>query len=66
MQFVNSSLDALVKNLFDNDFRYLSQEFGGKMLQWVKQKDVYPYEHMESFKSFFDDRLPDILQLFEG
>ena len=24
MQFMNSSLDALVKNLSDNDFKYLS------------------------------------------
>ena len=27
MQFMNSSLDTLVKNLSDNDFKYLSQEF---------------------------------------
>ena len=27
MQFMNSSLDRLVKNLTDNDFKYLSQEF---------------------------------------
>ena len=24
MQFINSSLDSLVKNLLDNDFKYLS------------------------------------------
>ena len=27
MQFINSSLHSLVKNLSDNDFKYLSQEF---------------------------------------
>ena len=27
MQFMNSSLDSLVKNLPDNDFKYLSKEF---------------------------------------
>ena len=27
MQFVNSSLDSLVKNLPNNDFKYLSEEF---------------------------------------
>ena len=27
MQFVNSSLDSLVKNLTDEDFKYLSEEF---------------------------------------
>ena len=27
MQYMNSSLDTLVKNLSDNDFKYLSQDF---------------------------------------
>ena len=27
MQFMNSSLDKLVKNLFDKDFKYLIKEF---------------------------------------
>ena len=27
MQFMNSSLDALIKNLPDNDFKFLSGEF---------------------------------------
>ena len=38
MQFINSSLDALVENLSDNDFKYLSQEFNGGLLELVKQK----------------------------
>ena len=40
MQFVNSSLDALVKNLLDNNFKYLVifQEFSGDLLKLVKQK----------------------------
>ena len=29
MQFMNSSLDALVKNLSHNDFKYLSEKFSG-------------------------------------
>ena len=33
MQFINSSLDALVKNLSENDFKYLSQEFNGELFQ---------------------------------
>ena len=28
MQFMNSSLDKLVKNLVDKDFKYLVEEFG--------------------------------------
>ena len=29
MQFMNSGLDALFKDLSDNDFKYLSEEFRG-------------------------------------
>ena len=57
LQFMNSSLDEFVKNLSDNDFKYLSQEFGGELLELVKQKGVYPYKYMNSFKRFFYDRL---------
>ena len=56
MQFINSSVDALVKNLSDNDCKYLSQEFEGKYLKLVKQKEVYPYEYVDSFKKFSDKR----------
>ena len=59
MQFMNSSLNALVKNLSDNDFKYLSQEFSSDLLELVKQKDVYPYEYMNSFKKIFEDKLPN-------
>ena len=31
MQFINFSLDALVKNLSDNYFKYLSQKFSGDL-----------------------------------
>ena len=30
MQFMNSSLEKLVKNLSDNGFKYLTEEFGSK------------------------------------
>ena len=56
MQFMNSSLFALVKNLSDKDFKYLSQEFSGDLLELVKQKGVYPYEYMGSFKTFSDNK----------
>ena len=49
MLFMNSSLDSLVKNLSDNDFKYLSEEFSGEFLELVKQKGVCPYEYMDSF-----------------
>ena len=33
MQFVNSSLDKLVKNMLDKDFKYLAEEFGSENLE---------------------------------
>ena len=38
MQVMNSSLDALVKNLSDNDFKHLSQECAGEQVKFGKQK----------------------------
>ena len=59
MQFMNSSLGSLVKNLSDNGFKYLSQEFSGNLLKLVKQKGVCPYDYTDSFKKLFDKKLPD-------
>ena len=52
MQFMNSSLEKLVKNLSDDDSIYLTQEFVSKNLELLKQNDAYPYEYMDSFKRF--------------
>ena len=59
MQFMNSSLDKLVKNLSDEDFKYLVEEFGSENLELLKQKGAYPYEYMDSFKRFSEEKLPD-------
>ena len=48
IQFINSSLDALAKNLSEMDFKYLLQEFSGEQLKLVKQKRMYPYEYIGS------------------
>ena len=63
-QFMNSSLDSLVKNLSDNDFKYLSEEFSGELLELVNEKGVYPYEYMDSFKKFSESKLPDKSKFF--
>ena len=47
---MNFSLDKLVKNLSENDFKYLTEEFGSKNLELLKQKSAYPYEYMEVLK----------------
>ena len=65
MQFMNSSLDSLVKNLSDNDFKYFSEEFSGEFLKLVKQIGVYPYEYMDSFKKFSENKLPDRCKFFK-
>ena len=59
MQFMNSSLKKLVKNLSDYDFKYLTQKFGSKNVELLKQKDAYSYEYMDNFKRFSEGKLPD-------
>ena len=40
MQFMNSGLNSLDKNLPDYDFKYLSQEISDDLLKLIKQKVV--------------------------
>ena len=40
MQFMNSSLDKLVKNFPDEDFKYLIEEFGSEDLELLKKKMI--------------------------
>ena len=58
MQFMNSSFDKLVKSLPDEDFKYLVEEFGSKNLELLKQEGAYPYEYMNSFERFNEEKLP--------
>ena len=57
MHFINCSLDKLVKNLIDKDFKYLVKKFSCESLKLLKQKGPYPYEYMNSFKRFNEDKL---------
>ena len=57
MQFMKSNLDKLVKNLVHKDFKYLVEEFSTENLKILKQKGAYPYEYMNSFKRFNEDKL---------
>ena len=57
MQFMNCSLDKLVKNLVDKNFKYLVKEFGTENFKILKQKGAYPFEYMSSFKRFNEDNL---------
>ena len=40
MQFMNSSLEKLAKNLSDDGSNYMTTEFGSKNLELLKQKDL--------------------------
>ena len=65
-QFMNSSLDSLVKNLSDNNFKYLSEKFNGELLELVKEKGVYPYKYIGSFEKFSENKLPDKSNFFSS
>ena len=60
------SLDELVKNLLDEDFKYLVQEFGSEKLRRLKQKSPYPYEYMDSFERFNEKKLPARKYIFRS
>ena len=48
-QFLNSSLHSLIKNLGEDYFNYLSQEFDSKILCLVKKNKFYDYEYITGF-----------------
>ena len=58
MQFMNSSLDKLVKNLLDEGFKYLVEKFGSENLEFLKQKGAYRCQYMNSFERFNEEKLP--------
>ena len=62
---MNFSLDSLIKNLSDHNSKYLSEEFNGEFLRLIKQKGVYPYEYMNSFK-FSENKPPDRSKFFSS
>ena len=66
MQFKNSSLYALVKDLSKIGFKYLSQEPSGDLLKLLKQRGVYPYEYLDSFEKFFNKNLPNNCKFFSS
>ena len=59
LQFMNSSLDNLIKNLPDEAFKYTKQEFEKEQFNLMKQKGIYPYDHMDSFDRFNETQLPE-------
>ena len=57
MQFMDSSLalktcPTMISNIWLKNFVL-------KLLELLKQKDAYPYEYIDSFKIFGEEKLPD-------
>ena len=55
---MNSTLYKFVKNLPNEDFKYLVEGFGSENLELLKQKGYYPYEYMNSFERFNEEKVP--------
>ena len=51
-KYLSSSLDSLVKNLGENGFKHLSQEFDSEALDLVRQKWFHLYEYKCDFEKF--------------
>lgn len=59
LQFLNSSLDVLSRNLNDDEFIHLSNEFhNADLLKLLKRKGIYPYDYMDSFLKYEENCLP--------
>ena len=59
MLFIDFSLEKLVKNLSDNDFKCLTEEFGSKNLELLNQKGAYPSEYKNSFNKFSEKKFSE-------
>ena len=58
LQFYNSTLDTLISNLDDEDFKYLVSEFGIDKLEILKRRDAYPYDWVDSHEKLKLPSLP--------
>ena len=57
-QFMSSSLDKLVSNLPTEALKYTYNRFKQEQFELMKQKGIYPYDHMDSFDKFNKTELP--------
>ena len=58
-QFMNKSLDELVKTLNDEDLKLTRKQYPDEeQFKLVKQKGVYMYDYMDSEERFHETKLP--------
>lgn len=55
IQFLNQSLSNLACNLEDHPF---TRSYFGEDYELMKRKAVYPYDYMDSFERFKEEKLP--------
>ena len=59
-KFMSSSLDSLVNNLAKGDHRFWGfEKFTDKQRELLIKKGIYPYEYMDSWNRFSENKLPD-------
>ena len=63
-QCMISGLDKHVSNLPDDAFKYTQEEFTNEKFSLMKQKGVYPYDFLDSFKKFKKTKLPTKEQFY--
>ena len=58
MKFILSSVEALVNNLSEDDFKNLEKYFLPEEIKLLKQKGFYPYEYMDNTEKLKDTKPP--------
>ena len=57
-KFMGSSLDKLVNNLGENDFKNTEKYYDKRQMELLKRKGVYPYEWLDSIDKLNETQLP--------
>ena len=58
LKFMASSVEALVNNLSEDDFKNLEKYFTPEEIKLLKQKGFYPYEYMDNIEKLKDTKPP--------
>ena len=57
-QFTPKGLDVFTKTLVDDEFRYLRESCISNHFGLIRRKGVYPYDYVDSFDRFDENKLP--------
>ena len=58
LKFINSSMEALVKNLPEDAFKNLEKHFKPEHAKLLKQKGFFPYDYMDKIEKLKDTKPP--------